>query len=102
MKEIDIWDYVQNRGENDILIDIRDEGTFAFGTIPGAVNIPMSRIQELYDLPTDRDIYVFCQAGEVSGEMVELLTDNGCNAFNLTGGYRKYLRQSAREGGVKP
>lgn len=92
MREIDICDYIANRSEDDILVDIREKLLYSFGTISGAVNIPMDQIRQLYSLPKNRNIYVFCQAGEVSGEIAELLSDAGYNAWNLTGGFRKYLR----------
>lgn len=90
MKEIDICDYV--RGENDVLIDVRDKTLYGLGTITGAINIPMDNIKQLYSLDKTKDIYVFCQVGDYSAEVVELLIDDGYNACNLAGGYRKYLR----------
>ena len=95
--EMNICDYMKNRPQNDILVDIRDKTMFEFGSIAGAVNIPVDNIRELYRLPKERDIYLFCQAGEVSGEIAELLSDAGYNACNLTGGYREYLRQKMLE-----
>ena len=97
IREMNIRDYVKNRSEGDIIVDIRDSRMFEFGSIPGAVNIPVDNIKELYGLPKDRDIYIFCQAGEISGEFAELLSDAGYNACNLTGGYREYLRQQMLE-----
>ena len=98
IKEIGIYDYVKGRTENDndILIDIRDREMYEFGTIPGAINIPLDEIKRLYHLPKDKDVYVFCQAGEISGEIAEILSDAGYNAYNLTGGYREYLRNSIK------
>ena len=97
IQEMDMRSYISNRSENDILVDMRDESTFQFGTIPGAVNITLDSIAKLYQLPKDHDIYVFCQTGENSGEFVELLMDAGYNAFNLSGGYREYLRMKIAE-----
>ncbi len=91
--EMDICEYIKNRSEkeNDLLIDIREKRMVEFGTIPGSINIPIDDIRQLYRLPKESNIYVFCQAGEISGEIAELLSDLGYNACNLTGGYRKYL-----------
>ena len=97
IREINICDYMKNRSQNDILVDIRDKTMFEFGSIAGAVNIPVDNIRELYRLPKENDIYLFCQAGEISGEIAELLSDAGYNACNLTGGYREYLRQQMLE-----
>ena len=93
MKEIDICEYMERRKEGDLLLDVRDKIYFNHGTIEGAINVPVEHIKELYALPKNKDIYVFCQTGDYSGEVVELLTDAGYNAYNLTGGYIKYLRQ---------
>ena len=95
--EIDIIDYLRCRAEEDILIDLRDRTTFGFGTIEGAVNIPIENIAELYCLPKEKKIYLFCQAGDISGEFAELLSDAGYEAYNLLGGYRKYLRNKIQK-----
>ena len=96
-QEIDICEYLSRRKEEDILIDMRDEWLYRTHTIPGAVNIPLNDIRKLYALPEDRDIYVFCQAGENSTEYVELLEDAGYRAWSLSGGYRAYLRKKIEE-----
>lgn len=99
INEMNICDYIKTRPapDEEVLVDIRDKVMFGFGSIPGAVNIPLDEISHLYDLPQDRTIYVFCQAGEVSGEIAEILSDAGYTACNLTGGYREYLRQHLPE-----
>ncbi len=91
-KNIEICEYLQNRDDNDILVDLRDEITFQFGTVLNAINIPLNNLSELYKLPKDRQICVFCQYGEFSPQAAELLDMEGYNAVNLTGGYIKYLR----------
>lgn len=96
IQEIDICDYVKNRLENELLVDLREKFMFDFGTIPGAVNIPLDDIRQLYHLPKDKKIYVFCQAGEISREIAELLIDAGYDAYHLSGGYRKYLSEQIR------
>ena len=94
IQETDIWEYIKTRSEDDILVDLRSETMYRFGTIPGAINIPIERIGELYRLPTDKTICIFCQVGEISGQFAELLSDAGYCACNLTGGYREYLRHT--------
>ncbi len=88
------WKSRMERAECDILVDLRSEELYHLGSVPGAVNIPMEKIGELYQLPKDRTICLFCQTGEISGEFAELLADAGYDACNLTGGYREYLRSS--------
>ncbi len=77
--------------ENDLLIDLRDRTVFAFGTLPEAENIPMDEIGKLYSLPRDKRIVLFCQQGDLSREIAELLDDNGYQVLDLTGGYREWI-----------
>ena len=77
--------------ENDLLIDLRDRTVFAFGTLPEAENIPMDEIGKLYSLPRDKRIVLFCQQGDLSEEIAELLDDNGYQVLDLTGGYREWI-----------
>lgn len=92
IKEIGISDYLRERSENDILVDLRSKIMYELGTIQGAINIPTENIKELYKLPKDKNICLFCQIGEISGEFAELLSDSGYNVYNLIGGYREYMQ----------
>lgn len=94
INEMDICDFIKEHpdDENAVLVDIRDKLLYEFGSVPGAVNIPMDHLSLLYELPKDKTVYVFCQSGEISSEIAELLSDAGYTAYNLTGGYREYLR----------
>ena len=74
------------------LVDIRPKEVYAFGTIPGAVNIPSTQMQNLYDLPIDKKVYIFCQSGEISGDITEVLCDAGYEAYHLKVGYLGYLK----------
>lgn len=92
IEEINILEYIKTRREEDILVDLRSSTLYELGSIEGAVNIPVENIAELYRLPKDKKICLFCQIGEISGEFAELLSDSGYNVANLLGGYREYLR----------
>ena len=80
------------------LLDLREPNQVILGGIAGAVNIPFSRIgKELEKVPKDRPIYVFCQEGQFSEEVTELLQDWGLDATNVDGGWRAwqtYLKQA--------
>lgn len=93
----DICEYIAKRQPEDVLVDLRDPDIVRFGTLDGAVNIPMDQIRRLYELPRDRRIYLFCQAGLVSEEITELMRDAGYEAYHLSGGYREYLRRTMSE-----
>lgn len=82
------------KGEHDILVDLREETVYHFGTLPQAINISVNEIEKLYALPKDRHIVLFCQQGDYSAEIAELLSDNGYEVTDLTGGYREWLVRS--------
>lgn len=70
------------------LLDVREAEEFGGGTIPGAVNIPLSEVRgRLGELPRNRKIVVFCKVG-VRGYLAErILKQNGFACANLSGGY---------------
>lgn len=91
-EECKIEEYLKNRDDKDLLVDLRDSYTYSCGTIPGAINLPVSELRRLYELPREKRICVFCQYGEISREILELLKDAGYEACHLSGGYRSYLQ----------
>lgn len=80
--------------EKGIRVDLREENQVQFGTIPGAVSISGTQLQKLYELPKDKKIYLFCQKGELSQEILEVMLEAGYDAYHLQGGYVSYLRDS--------
>ena len=46
------------------LIDVRTAEEHSFGTIPGAVNIPVDELRNRLDeIPTDKPVVLFCAVG---------------------------------------
>lgn len=99
IKEISMISFMSDHcGREDVLLlDVRDEALYQRGTIPGAVNLPMSRLRDLFTLPKDKRVFVFCQSDEFSRQVTELLSDAGYDATDLTGGYRQFLRDLMAE-----
>lgn len=91
--KINICEYLNQKNQEDILVDLRDQRLYQLGTIEGAVNIPVENIMKLYQLPKDKTICLFCQTGDYSAEIAELLSDIGYHIYDLSGGYREYLRE---------
>lgn len=71
-----------------LLLDVREPGEFAAGTIPGAVNIPLGVLRShLSALDKTRPITVFCRVG-LRGYVAErILKQNGFTCANLSGGF---------------
>jgi len=77
--------------EGGYLIDVREEHEYKEGATKGAVNIPLGEVRErISEIPTDRDIYVYCRAGLRSYIIYRLLEQKGFNVWNLDGGYLTY------------
>ena len=73
------------------IIDIRTPEQFAYGTYPGAENIPM---EQLAPEACSGSVYLLCQSGILSLELAEKLQAMGIPALSIRGGYREYLRQT--------
>ncbi len=81
-----------NETQEYFLLDIRDKAAFQYGNVKKSVNIPMEELEErINEIPKDQKIAVYCKRGMVSKEAVELLCENGRDAYELEGGYSKYL-----------
>lgn len=65
--------------ENDeslFILDVREPAEFAFGHIPGAINMPFSQM-EFNKLNKDESIYVICRSGNRSDLAAQRLSDEG-------------------------
>lgn len=73
-------------------IDIRDEGSIAYGTIPEAICISESKIDSrISDLPKDKKLIFYCMRGVASAVVAEKLRNEGYDAYSLQGGYHSFL-----------
>lgn len=74
-----------------ILLDTRTVGEYRRGRIPGSVNIPLDSLRErLGELDKLKKIYVNCFSGLRSYIACRILTQNGFDCSNLSGGFRYY------------
>ncbi|MEO8482738.1 MAG: FAD-dependent oxidoreductase [Acidobacteriota bacterium] len=87
-------------GRTDVLLlDVREPEEFARGHIPNAINLPLSQLRERYgELPTNRDIWIYCGVGQRSYFASRFLAQHGCRTRTLSGGYATYLAFSAAAG----
>lgn len=60
------------------LVDVREPGEFAGGTVKGAVNIPLGSVaSQLAKFKGKENIIVFCRSGNRSGQAKNILEQNG-------------------------
>ncbi len=88
------WNDIENLKLCDLLIDVRRKDEFEAGNIPRAVNIPVDELRyRLHEIPKDKTIYLYCEAGLRGYLAQRILRQNGYNKIaNLSGGF--YLWKS--------
>nr|WP_062354764.1 sulfurtransferase TusA family protein [Bacillus kwashiorkori] len=60
------------------LLDVREEAEFSFGHVPGALSIPLGKLEgRLNELNNETTIYVICRTGNRSDLAAQLLTEKG-------------------------
>jgi len=83
-------------GEAPLVLDVRTPAEYRDGHVPGAVNVPHreleDRLPEL-DLPPDREIVVYCEAGPRAAAAGETLREAGFSeVLHLEGHMRGWRR----------
>ena len=75
------------------LIDIRDIEKYNNRHIMNAINIPAQQLlarPEKY-LERTKKYYIYCQKGIQSRKMCQILSTNGYNVVNVSGGYESWI-----------
>lgn len=73
------------------LLDSRTPYEYERGHSEGFVNIPVDDIRErLSEIPKNKPVYVMCQSGLRSYITCRILSGNGYDCYNFSGGYRFY------------
>ena len=77
--------------KSNFILDVRTPEEFAEGHFSGAVNIPVDDLRaRIKELPEDKKIYVNCHSGLRSYIACRILSANGYDCYNFSGGYRLY------------
>lgn len=75
------------------LLDVRPEDEFAAGHLPGALNVPLARLDAaIADLPRDREVIAYCRGPYcvLSFEAIEALRRCGFRARRLEEGFPEW------------
>lgn len=68
-----------------VLLDVRTEAEYSEGHVPGSVNLPLDRLEDI-SYSKDTPLFVYCRSGARSGRGVEYLKRAGYeNAVNIGG-----------------
>jgi rhodanese-related sulfurtransferase len=80
-------------GDDAVLIDVREPNEVAEASIPGALVMPMSTLNDhLDDLP-DGEFYVICHAGGRSARVAQALEAQGYSPINVLGGITQWEQE---------
>ena len=87
------WDRVRElpRDGSVTLLDTRTAEEYEKGHIEGYINIPVDDLRDrLGEIDRSRPVYVICQSGLRSYIACRILSQNGFDCYNFSGGYRFY------------
>lgn len=86
------WRELVEQKDKLLLVDTRTAEEYSFGTIPGAVNIPLDDLRErIAEVPKNQPVVVLCAVGLRGYLAQRILMGNGYeNIRNLSGGYKLY------------
>ncbi|SHJ13349.1 FAD-dependent oxidoreductase [Bacteroides stercorirosoris] len=86
------WRELVEQKDKLLMVDTRTAEEYSFGTIPGAVNIPLDDLRErIAEIPKNQPVVVFCAVGLRGYLAQRILMGNGYeNVRNLSGGYKLY------------
>lgn len=74
-----------------LLLDVRTPSEYAAGHIDGFINIPLDVLRSrIPALDKAKTVYSCCHSGTRSYTAARILTQNGFDVYNLSGGYRLY------------
>ncbi len=78
----------RDRGEQPLVLDVREEWELQLARIPDVVHVPMNQVPaRVAELPREAETIVMCHAGGRSLRVAHFLADQGfTNVANLTGG----------------
>lgn len=86
------WRELVEHKDEVMLVDTRTAEEYSFGTIEGAVSIPLDDLRErISEVPTDKPVVLFCAVGLRGYLAQRILMGRGYkNVRNLSGGYKHY------------
>ena len=79
------WDR-EALGSEEIILDVRNASEFSEGHLPGAVNVPYTRLKSRLDtLPRSKSLYIHCGSGKRAALAASFLRHEGFDALHVDG-----------------
>ena len=80
-----------NQKENITILDVREVDEFQAGHIDGALNAPLSTLENGFEqLDASKRYYVICQGGMRSERACQFLETKGFDVVNVEGGMNQW------------
>lgn len=77
----------RERGDDVVLLDVREDWELAIAKVPGIVHIPMGEVPaRLGELDINKEVVVICRSGRRSLDVAQFLQQHGYRSTNLAGG----------------
>ena len=93
--DIRIEDFAKKQAEGVRLIDVRTPGEYASGHVPGAVLVPLDKLDPnkapVSEYPKDGPLYVICASGARSSRAADELAAVGYDTVNVEGGTMAWI-----------
>jgi len=84
---------LRERGVDITLIDVRTPKEYNQGYIPGAINIPLNKIQEINNFHYKGMVILYCTVGVRSMKAKKILAGKGIkNILDLEGGINSWIK----------
>jgi len=88
-----------------LIVDVREPAEYAIAHIPGAINIPNTKLSErLGEVRGENGVLIYCFNGSRTREAEHTLLDHNIgNVYHLKGTFEKWLQGNypVEKGGVK-
>ncbi len=82
---------MRQRGENPVLLDVREPNEFNLGRLPQAMHIPRGTLETAIEqrVQRDRKVIIYCASGNRSALAADTMRDMGYeDVASMSGGFR--------------
>lgn len=95
LSPLTVQEKITREQEKICFVDVRTEDEFKSGHVPGAICVPLDRIEcDSIELPKDKFVILSCQSGKRSARAYELLKAKGySNLAQMEGGFGAWASQ---------
>lgn len=94
MKNISWKSVLEKQDKDNVIVDIRDKQTFDELKVNNeVVNLNKDMIDNYQiNLDKSKKYYIYCNRGQKSKEITDMLSNMGYDASNIEGGYLEYIK----------